>query len=221
MTDTLYEVIFQGELVEGFSAADVKANIARLFKASPQQIEQMFSGRRVVIRNQLDQETAQKYQVLLRKNGALCSLAPMQPAAPAKRPAPVSPQPVTPAPSSSANAAPAPKPAASAAPAAVAPAAPAARKAAPSTDGRLNLAGKKADAILQNVDLELAPVGATLAAPSRPQPVEVPDLSHLTLAPVGATLVEHAEPPPAIVPDIDHLSVAPPGTRLSDPTPEE
>ena len=96
MTDTLFEVVFQGRLVDGFSATDVQANVARLFKATPQQVEQMFSGKRVVIRNQLDQETALKYQVLLRKNGAVSRVEAMKPAAtqPAltAAPAPVAPK---------------------------------------------------------------------------------------------------------------------------------
>lgn len=210
MTDTLYEVIFQGKLAEGFSAADVRANVARLFKASPQQVEQMFSGRRVVIRNQLDQETAQKYQALLGKQGAICTIEPMADAAPAPSPQPAP-----------AAASPAPKPAAS-------PTAPPSNNSAavpverPASDtGRLNLAGKKADQILQNVQIDLAPVGALMSPQTEQPPVAAPDISHLSLAPVGATLVEHSERPPAIVPDISHLSIAPTGARLSDPATDE
>lgn len=210
MTNTLYEVIFQGKLAEGFSAADVKANVARLFKASPQQIEQMFSGRRVVIRNQLDRETAQKYQILLRKHGALCNIEPMQGQAPALTPKP---QP------SSATPSPAPKPAAASTPQAAAPASETKRPA--SETGRLNLAGSKADKILQNVQIDLAPVGALMSEGNEQPPVSMPDTSHLSLAPVGATLVEQSETPPPMVPDVSHLSIAPPGARLSDPTPDE
>ena len=48
MSESLFEVVFQGKLVDGFSVTDVKANVARLFKATPQQIEHMFVGKRVV-----------------------------------------------------------------------------------------------------------------------------------------------------------------------------
>src|SRR5690606_4776163 len=91
MTDSLFEVVFQGKLVEGFAATDVKANVARLFKANLQQVEHMFSGKRVVIRNQLDQETALKYQVLLRKNGAVCVVETQKSAEAPPAPAPSSP----------------------------------------------------------------------------------------------------------------------------------
>src|SRR5690606_36985550 len=170
MTDTLYEVIFQGKLAEGFSAADVRANIARLFKASPQQVEQMFSGRRVVIRNQLDQETAQKYQALLRKHGAICSLEPMAGAAPAPSPqAAAAPSAASPAPKPAANPTTPPSNNSAAAPV----------KRPASDTGRLNLAGKKADEILQNVQIDLAPVGALMSPSNQQPPALTPDTSHL------------------------------------------
>ena len=215
MTDTLFEVVFQGRLVDGFSAGDVKANVARLFKATPQQVEQMFSGKRVVIRNQLDQETALKYQVLLRKNGALSTVEAMRPAEAAEPQAPAAAQP---APAAASPMASSPAPASKPNPfldREQVPRAPA------SETGRLPVAGKRVESILSGVNLTLDPVGVTLSSGDQTPPALVPDISHLSIAPVGVQLSEQRELPPPIVPDVAHLSVAPPGTRLSDPDPDE
>ena len=220
MSESLFEVVFQGKLVDGFSVTDVKANVARLFKATPQQIEHMFVGKRVVIRNQLDQETALKYQVLLRKNGAVCQVEPMQSAA---APAPAAPASATPQASPQAAAtrpAATPAPAPAARPATFAQPATASGASAP-MPGRLPVAGKKVDSILSGTDLSLAPNDAGLAGGTGAVQAKAPDVSHLSLAPVGVRLGDEQELPPPIVPDVDHFSLAPPGARLSDPQPDE
>lgn len=72
-----YELVFYGDLIPGFTEAMAKQNIAKLFKASEQQISIFFSGKRVVIKNQLDQLTAQKYLQAMKKAGLDCQLAEM------------------------------------------------------------------------------------------------------------------------------------------------
>ncbi len=218
MSESLFEVVFQGKLVDGFAVTDVKANVARLFKATPQQIEHMFLGKRVVIRNQLDQETALKYQVLLRKNGAVCQVEPMQSAAAPTPAASATPHASPQAAAARPAAAPAPAPAAR--PATFAQPATASRASAP-MPGRLPVAGKKVDSILSGTDLSLAPNDAGLAGGTGAVQAQAPDVSHLSLAPVGVRLGDEQELPPPIVPDVNHLSLAPAGARLSDPQPDE
>lgn len=196
MTETLYEIVFQGRLVEGFSVDQVKANISRLFQATPEQIERLFSGHRVVIRNQLDQVSALKYQALLRKQGALCQVIPMaaaQPeqAKPASQPAPARTEPA-------ARAAPAP---AAEPPQATRPA------------GRLRLAGERVDEILAGLSLDLAPPGARLSEPS-PEPPPPPRVDHLTLAPLGERLSMAPEPPARLELSLDHLRLMPTDSDL-------
>jgi len=72
-----FELVFKGKLAEGFTLDQVRDNVATLFKASSAQIEQMFSGNSVVLRNGLDSATAEKYQALFQKNGALCIIRKM------------------------------------------------------------------------------------------------------------------------------------------------
>ena len=73
-----YEIAFSGQLQPGADAQQVRTNLARLFQADAQRIAQLFSGRRVVIKNNLDADTAEKYRLALQKAGAqaeVCEMA--------------------------------------------------------------------------------------------------------------------------------------------------
>lgn len=65
-----YEIAFSGELVPGAQLEVVQANLAKLFQADAQRIAQLFSGRRVVIKNNLDEAAAEKYRSTLERAGA-------------------------------------------------------------------------------------------------------------------------------------------------------
>jgi hypothetical protein len=65
-----YEIAFSGQLVPGAQPELVKANLAKLFQADAQRIAQLFSGRRIVIKNNLDAAAAEKYRVTLERAGA-------------------------------------------------------------------------------------------------------------------------------------------------------
>lgn len=86
MTAT-YDLIFSGEIDDSVKEAQVRKNVAALFKASPAQVEKLFSGKTVVLKNGLDETTAKKYQAALKKAGAVCQLRQKQPEnAPAPQP---------------------------------------------------------------------------------------------------------------------------------------
>lgn len=65
-----YEIAFSGQLVPGAQPELVKANLARLFQADAQRIAQLFSGRRIVIKSNLDAAGAEKYRTTLERAGA-------------------------------------------------------------------------------------------------------------------------------------------------------
>ena len=67
-----YQVIFRGEIVDGYETAKVKRNLARLFKADVKRIEPLFSGQPVVIKEDLDAQTAETYQKKIKEAGAIC-----------------------------------------------------------------------------------------------------------------------------------------------------
>ncbi|WP_444919904.1 hypothetical protein ACJJID_13320 [Microbulbifer sp. CnH-101-G] len=70
MSQATYSLIFRGDLIAGFTAGDVKANLARLFKSSPQAVEKLFSGRPLVLRKGLSRAQAEQFQATLAKVGA-------------------------------------------------------------------------------------------------------------------------------------------------------
>ncbi len=76
MSEECYEVIFRGDLLAGQSVIEVKQRLAQLFNADATRIDQMFSGKPVVVKRNLDMETAERYQSTLLKAGALVDIRP-------------------------------------------------------------------------------------------------------------------------------------------------
>jgi len=66
-----------------------------------------------------------------------------------------------------------------------------------------------AQAIVPDVDFDIAEVGARLADELIEIPLPTPDLSQLSLAAVGSRLGQQSNEPPPKAPDTSHLSVAP------------
>src|SRR5476649_860679 len=50
----LYEIVFSGQLVPGAQLERVQANLAKVFQADAQRLALLFSGRRLVLKNNLD-----------------------------------------------------------------------------------------------------------------------------------------------------------------------
>lgn len=73
----LYNLIFQGEIVADISLEEVKKNIAKLFNADAEKTAQLFSGKPIVIKKNLDEETIQKYLAVLNKAGAIIQQIPV------------------------------------------------------------------------------------------------------------------------------------------------
>ncbi len=100
MTGKLFEIAFSGQIVEGADFETVKRHIAKIFKADDKRLAQLFSGRRVLIKRQVDEITAAKYRGAFQKAGAICEVktlfeSPAEPVesnvAPPVRSAPISP----------------------------------------------------------------------------------------------------------------------------------
>ncbi|MGV6852462.1 MAG: hypothetical protein ACWA5R_09840 [bacterium] len=66
-----FEVVFRGKLSKGADLIQVKQRLAKLFKSSPQGIEKIFSGGRVVIKRGLTHEMAHKYRKAIKLAGAI------------------------------------------------------------------------------------------------------------------------------------------------------
>lgn len=197
---TEYKVVFAGELVAGSDPGTVKANFQKLFKADAERIEKLFSGNRVLIKKNVDESTALKYQATLRKAGGVCSIEPMgeepQPAAAA------------PPPASEPTAAPGAAPRRGPGPASTW------VLEAPGADLRDPDARRETPPPPDTGDLTLAAVGTQILDEHvRPEPFEA-DLSAMSMAPPGAELLPEADKPAPFEADLSELSVAPPGAEL-------
>lgn len=94
---SLYEIVFSGAVIPGAQPAQVQSNLARLFQADAQRVATLFSGRRLVLKSNLDAAAAEKYRATLERAGAQVQVLPMSqaveeielsaptPAAPVKR----------------------------------------------------------------------------------------------------------------------------------------
>lgn len=179
-----YEIAFSGQLVPGAQLEPVKANLAKLFQADAQRIAQLFSGRRIVIKNNLDAAGAEKYRVTLERAGALVEVVDMD--MPIEEVELAPPPPVEP----------------STAPVATAQAA---------RPGRLQVAPRdEYMAAFSNVDAPdfgIAPVGSDLqdARPEAAAPQV--DLSQFSLAPVGSDMGQARAGASAPPPDTSHLKL--------------
>ena len=83
MSDQLFEVAFSGQISEGADLQEVRARVGKMFNADETKLGQLFSGKRIVIKKNIDQATANKYQTALNRAGAECEIVPMGGTAPA------------------------------------------------------------------------------------------------------------------------------------------
>ena len=182
---TRYEIAFSGRLVEGAPLASVQANLARLFQADAQRIAQLFSGRRIVIKNNLDEAGAEKYRLTLERAGAVVEVLAMVVEEVELAPPPAS---------------------------ALVAAAPAvAAVASVASPGRLQVAPRDeymaAFADVEAPDFGIAPVGVDLQDAKPEALAPVVDLSQFSLAPAGSDMGQAKAAPAGPPPDTSYLSL--------------
>ena len=86
-----YRIVFTGRIREGLSMRKVRANAAIRLNVSEQLIERMFSGKRVVMKNNLSKDVGIAYMELLAKLGLVVELEPVpSPKDTATAPSPIS-----------------------------------------------------------------------------------------------------------------------------------
>jgi len=187
VSDQQCAVVFKGKLVEGADPAQVRVNLAKLLKADAKRIEAMFSGKTVVVKKSVDEDTAKHYIAVLAKAGAVAAIVDtMAKTQAASKPA----------------AAEAAKPEQNA-PAAAQPVAPARAPAAVDETSRTPP---------QAIDATMAEPGVILV---EPQHVEAPhiDTAHLDMAEVGADLAEYQQVDEPEF-DLSAFTLDPPGVIL-------
>jgi hypothetical protein len=67
MADPKYDIYFRGEILPGADEAEVRAAIAKIFKADNAKLAQLFSGKVNTIKKSVDKTTAAKYQQAFKK----------------------------------------------------------------------------------------------------------------------------------------------------------
>jgi len=74
-----FQVLFSGQVVEGANEATVRTNLARRLGLDEHKVEQLFSGRTVVIRSELDRNEADSLQKELFALGAVARIKDVAP----------------------------------------------------------------------------------------------------------------------------------------------
>jgi hypothetical protein len=69
-----YKLVFDGTISDGYQIQDVKKNLAALLKAKESQIELLFSKPEVIIKKNMDHDSAMKYQRAMQKAGTVCKV---------------------------------------------------------------------------------------------------------------------------------------------------
>jgi len=105
-----YDIVFEGKTAPGKEIDSVKQALMKLLKADADRVEQLFVGKSVSIRKNLDAATAEKYRKALEAAGAICQLKPTNGAGSKKKSH--QPEAAPPSPPSKTKSAPTPAPAA-------------------------------------------------------------------------------------------------------------
>ncbi|KPZ04296.1 hypothetical protein ALO43_100247 [Pseudomonas tremae] len=179
-----YEIVFSAELVAGAQPEKVRANLAKLFQADAERLELLFSGRRLVLKNNLDAATAEKYRATLERAGARVYVLEMN-ALPPMEEVELAPPPD----------------------------APTWLRKSTVTQARLQIKPRDvymaAFADVDAPDYSVAEAGVDLL-PAKLQPAGPSlDLSRLSLAPVGSDMGQADTPEPDAAPDTSHLRIIP------------
>jgi len=188
MSDELFEVAFSGQIKDGAELEQVKAKVGAMFKADAAKLAHLFSGKRMVIKKNIDQATANKYKAALNNAGAVCEIKSLN-EAPVVKPAEDVVKAVEPAPASAAVP----------------------REAAPITGDvpgapRTDPLGITADDI-SDLSAGIAPVGSDMQDEIKEVTEPELDISGMDMAPAGSDLGQlkkEKDPPP---PNTDGLSL--------------
>jgi hypothetical protein len=206
MDTPAYDIVFSGALLAGRDPAQVRAELARLFKTDAAGIERLFCSQPVIIKKGADRQTADKYRAALEKAGAVCEIRARPPADKAAD----APERMILAPAGAMLTTPA-------------------RITPPVYDlDHMSLAAVGMD-ILEGVDTaaapplydlaaySVAPPGSDLDTATQPAPAVLPDIGALTMAEAGSDLDTRSTAAPVVLPDISSISLAPAGTAVIRP----
>ena len=73
-----YRVVFSGEVAEGKDVEEVKSEIGRVFRLDEAMVAKMFAIQRMVVKSDVDHETALKVQQAMSRCGGICHIEDME-----------------------------------------------------------------------------------------------------------------------------------------------
>lgn len=76
MADSSYSLVFEGKIARGFTTTQVRENFSRLFKVDGERLEQLFSGRSVLLKQNIDRATLTRFTRVLDQAGARYTIDP-------------------------------------------------------------------------------------------------------------------------------------------------
>ena len=79
--DGMYQLVFSGELLKGQHRGVVKRRLREVLKLSEAQVEKLFTGNPVVVKRDVDEKAAEKFQELFKKAGGQLQVVPVETAA--------------------------------------------------------------------------------------------------------------------------------------------
>lgn len=77
MTDSRFDLVFAGQLVAGVDPLVARWQLQAVFELSDEAVARLFGGHRIVIKRNVDPDTASRYQERFREAGALIELIPV------------------------------------------------------------------------------------------------------------------------------------------------
>lgn len=86
MAEGDFQVVFRGELTGDLPEEEVRQKLAALFKMPEAKVAGLFAGKPIVVKRNLDEATARKFEAAFRKAGAKCELRSASASAPAAEP---------------------------------------------------------------------------------------------------------------------------------------
>jgi type II secretory pathway pseudopilin PulG len=74
-----FQIIFEGKIQEGQELSQVKQRVAELFRVSGGEVDKLFCGKTLVVRRNLSEQDALKYQQAFERAGAICQVVREEP----------------------------------------------------------------------------------------------------------------------------------------------
>ncbi len=196
MSDELFEVAFSGQINDAADLDEVKAKFAKMFNADENKLAHLFSGKRIVIKKNIDAATAAKYQTAIERVGAICEIKSLSSSNEIAPGPDLKPEAASPPPSS---------------PPATAPMQTTYTAAADYGDvlppPELEPLGITADQI-DDLSATIAPVGSELQDEIKEAAEPVIDISDLDMAPVGSAIDSSKKEPDPPPPDTSGITLA-------------